>query len=473
MGAAERQQIDHVFLKRKEYSLLLQFKVSITKNTSQLFAVANFCSTFAVEINATFDENFDYMEIAREKYVSELLDRRHNHLVKIITGIRRCGKSYLLNKLFRDRILQLGVREDHIISIALDDFAFRQCLNPSELYQYVMSKVKDKERYYVLLDEIQLVSEFESVLNGFLHIENLDTYVTGSNSRFLSSDIITEFRGRGDEVRIAPLCFSEFCSGFQGTPSEAWEQYSVYGGMPGLLEIDRPEHKVQYLNRLFEQTYFQDIINRYHLRGNEEMSELVNVIASSVGQLTNPYNLTNAFNSQKHLHLSNDTVTSYIQYMQDAFLISKALRYDIRGKHFIGSPMKYYFVDVGLRNARLNFRQKDLGSVMENVIYNELTRRGFGVDVGLVEIAKKENGKTIRKQYEVDFVCNRGSERYYVQSAYDIGNEEKRQQENQSLIHINDSFKKILIVKDSIIPYYDNNGFYNMGLLDFLLQSDL
>lgn len=411
------------------------------------------------------------MEAKRERYISSLLERRNNGLIKIITGVRRCGKSYLLFNLFKRKLIELGVQEDHIISFALDDCQNREYLNPDNLNQYVRARIVDKDIYYILLDEIQLVPNFEYLLNGFLHIPNADTYVTGSNSKFLSSDIITEFRGRGDEVRVYPLSFSEFLSVFDGTESGAWNNYQVYGGMPGLLSIGSENRKASYLQALFSQTYFQDIISRYNLRGNEEMEELMNVVASNIGTLTNPLTLTNTFISEKKMHITRDTVASYLQYMQDAFLIEKAQRYDVRGRHYIGTPMKYYFVDVGLRNARLNFRQNDYGHIMENVIYNELRMRGMSVDVGMVEVNCKEDGKSKRKQFEVDFVCNRGSQRYYIQSAYALYDEEKRQKEIKSLRHINDSFRKILVQKEPVLPYYDDNGFLNLSLLDFLTDE--
>lgn len=411
------------------------------------------------------------MEAKRERYISSLLERRNNGLIKIVTGVRRCGKSYLLFNLFKRKLMELGVQEDHIISLALDDYQNREYLNPDNLNQYVRARIVDKDMYYILLDEIQLVQNFEYLLNGFLHIPNADTYVTGSNSKFLSSDIITEFRGRGDEVRVYPLSFSEFLSVFDGTESGAWNNYQVYGGMPGLLSIGSENRKASYLQALFSQTYFQDIISRYNLRGNEEMEELMNVVASNIGTLTNPLTLTNTFISEKKMHITRDTVASYLQYMQDAFLIEKAQRYDVRGRHYIGTPMKYYFVDVGLRNARLNFRQNDYGHIMENVIYNELRMRGMSVDVGMVEVNCKEDGKSKRKQFEVDFVCNRGSQRYYIQSAYALYDEEKRQKEIKSLRHINDSFRKILVQKEPVLPYYDDNGFLNLSLLDFLTDE--
>lgn len=412
------------------------------------------------------------MEVSRTSYVNQLWERRHNGLVKIITGVRRCGKSYLLFKLFKQHLLNESVAQDHIISIALDDFANEPYLEPHQLFEFVKGQIKDTQMYYVLLDEIQLVPHFEKVLNGFLHLSNVDVYVTGSNSRFLSSDIITEFRGRGDELRVSPLSFAEFYSVFEGTKEQAWKEYRIYGGMPGLLLMESDERKAEYLKRLFEQTYFADIINRYNLRGNEEIGELVDVLASSVGSLTNTLTLTNTFNSIKHLSISRPTVAAYIQYLQDAFLLTQAKRYDVRGRKYIASPSKYYFVDAGLRNARLDFRQRDYGFVMENVIYNALCQSGWSVDVGMVEYNCKENGKSVRKQLEVDFVCNKGSKRYYIQSAHEITSEDKYWQEIQSFQHIHDSFQRILIQNEDIKSYYDENGILHIGLLDFLLHPE-
>ncbi len=412
------------------------------------------------------------MEVLRDRYVSQLLERRHNGLVKIITGVRRCGKSYLLFNLFKNRLLTEGVPANHIISIALDDFANESYLDPHRLYDYVKGQVKDSNMYYVLLDEIQLVPQFEHVLTGFLHIENLDVYVTGSNSRFLSSDIVTEFRGRGDELRVYPLSFAEFYSVYAGTIEQAWKEYQLYGGMPGLLTMDSDERKAQYLKKLFEQTYISDIVNRYNLRGNEEIGELVDVLASSVGSLTNTLVLTNSFNSVKHLSISRPTVSAYINYLQDAFLITQAKRYDVRGRKYIATPSKYYFVDAGLRNVRLDFRQRDYGFVMENIIYNELCQRGWNVDVGMVEYNCKDNGKSVRKQLEVDFVCNKGNQRYYVQSAYKMDSEDKYLQETQSFKNINDSFQRVIIQKEDIPSFYDDAGIFHIGLFDFLLHPE-
>ncbi len=361
--------------------------------------------------------------------------------MKIVTGVRRCGKSYLLFKLFRDYLISSGIQDDHIISIALDDYGNRQLLDPAALYRHVKALIVDGGEYYILLDEIQLVKDFESVVNGFLHIPNTDVYVTGSNSKFLSSDVVTEFRGRGDEIRVYPLNFSEFYSAYGGDFNNAWLMFCNYGGMPLCLSMQTQADKAKYLVNLFEATYLADIINRNKLRGNVEINELTDILASSIGSLTNPLKLSNTFASTKKVNLSANTISAYLGYLQDAFLIEKALRFDIKGKKYINTPAKYYFVDMGLRNARLSFRQQEYTHIMENVIYNELRCRGYSVDVGVVETVSKEDGAWVRKPLEVDFVVNLGNRRYYIQSAYDIPSEEKMQQEQASLLSINDAFR--------------------------------
>jgi predicted AAA+ superfamily ATPase len=393
-------------------------------------------------------------------------------MVKIITGIRRCGKSYLLFKLFCNHLLESGIKEDHIISIALDDFGNRKLQNPDELYNYVKGQIVDNEDYYVLLDEIQLVPEFESVINGFMHIPNADIYVTGSNSKFLSSDIITEFRGRGDEIRVYPLNFSEFYSVYGGDFDKAWIMYCNYGGMPLCLSMETVADKAKYLTSLFDTTYLADIINRNNLRGNVEINELTDVLASSIGSLTNPLKLSNTFASTKNVKLSANTISSYLNYLQDSFLIERAVRYDIKGKKYINTPAKYYFVDLGLRNARLSFRQQEYTHIMENVIYNELRLRGYSVDVGVVENVEKENGVSVRKTLEVDFVVNLGNRRYYIQSAYNIPSEEKMKQEQASLLSINDAFRKIIIVNQPIMSGYNEQGILMLSLQDFLMNPE-
>jgi predicted AAA+ superfamily ATPase len=412
------------------------------------------------------------MVIKRDFYLSKLIQHKKNGMVKIITGIRRCGKSYLLFKLFRDHLLESGIKEDHIISIALDDFGNRKLQNPDELYNYVKSQIVDNEDYYILLDEIQLVPEFENVINGFMHISNADIYVTGSNLKFLSSDIITEFRGRGDEIRVYPLNFSEFYSVYGGDFDKAWIMYCNYGGMPLCLSMETVADKAKYLTSLFDTTYLADIINRNNLRGNVEINELTDVLASSIGSLTNPLKLSNTFASTKNVKLSANTISSYLNYLQDAFLIERAVRYDIKGKKYINTPAKYYFVDLGLRNARLSFRQQEYTHIMENVIYNELRLRGYSVDVGVVENVEKENGVSVRKTLEVDFVVNLGNRRYYIQSAYSIPSEEKMAQEQASLLSINDAFRKIIIVNQPIMSGYNEQGILMLSLQDFLMNPE-
>lgn len=413
------------------------------------------------------------MEIKRDFYLNKLIQHRKNGMVKIVTGVRRCGKSYLLFKLFRDYLIGNGVPADHIIAIALDDYGNKALQNPGELYQHIKNAVADEEDYYILLDEIQLVADFESVINGFLHIPNVDIYVTGSNSKFLSSDIITEFRGRGDEIRVYPLNFSEFYSAFGGEFDKAWIMYCNFGGMPLCLSMQTQEDKAKYLTNLFETTYLADIINRNSLRGNAEIGELTNVLASSIGSLTNPLKLSNTFGSTKNIKLSANTISTYLDFLQDAFLIEKALRYDIKGKKYINTPAKYYFVDMGLRNARLSFRQQEYTHIMENVIYNELRLRGYSVDVGVVEnVSRESGGEPVRNRLEVDFVVNSANKRYYIQSAYNIASEEKMRQEQASLLSINDAFRKIIIVSQPIMSGYNEQGILMLSLQDFLMEPE-
>lgn len=412
------------------------------------------------------------MEIKRDHYLNKLIGHKKNGLVKIVTGIRRCGKSYLLFKLFRDHLISSGVKEDHIISVALDDYGNKPLLDPDELYRHVKNSITDGGDYYILLDEIQLVKDFESVVNGFLHIPGADVYVTGSNSKFLSSDVVTEFRGRGDEIRVYPLNFSEFYSAYGGDFDSAWLMFCNYGGMPLCLSMRTQEDKGKYLTNLFETTYLADIINRNNLRGNAEINELTDILASSIGSLTNPLKLSAAFGSTKRLKLSAGTISVYLGYLQDAFLIEKALRFDIKGKKYINTPAKYYFVDMGLRNARLSFRQQEYTHIMENVIYNELRARGYSVDVGVVETVRKENDVSLRKSLEVDFVVNSGDRRYYIQSAYNIPSEEKLKREQASLLSINDAFRKLIIVDRPILSGYNEQGIIMLSLKDFLLDPE-
>lgn len=409
------------------------------------------------------------MEIKRDFYLNKLIQHKKNGMVKIITGVRRCGKSYLLSKLFKEHLLSSGVAEDHIVFLALDDYGNKKLQNPDELYAYVKGRVADSNDYYILLDEIQLVDDFESVINGFMHIANADIYITGSNSKFLSSDIITEFRGRGDEIRVYPLNFSEFYSVYGGEFDKAWTMYCNYGGMPLCLSMETPEDKAKYLTSLFDTTYLADIINRHNLRGNAEIGELTDVLASGIGSFTNPLKLSKTFGSVKNVKLSANTVSAYIEYLQDAFLIEKAIKYDIKGKKYINTPAKYYFVDMGLRNARLAFRQQEYTHIMENVIYNELRSRGYSVDVGVVG---KDGTENPVKKLEVDFVVNLGSRRYYIQSAYNIPDREKLEQEQASLLAINDAFRKIIIVNQPILTGYNEDGILIVALRDFLMSPE-
>lgn len=413
------------------------------------------------------------MQIKREFYLQQLIDGKQNGLIKIVTGIRRCGKSYLLFKLFTQHLLKVGVASDHIIQIALDDIENTDLREPLTLYKFIKAKMTDDELYYILLDEVQLVSRFEEVLNSLLRIDNADVYVTGSNSKFLSTDIITEFRGRGDEIHLYPLSLSEYCEGTGLSPIEAWKDYYTYGGLPHILSLETEKKKIDYLNNLFESVYLIDILERQRIKNKAEFEELVKIIASGIGAPTNPAKLANTFKSVKKVNIDSVTIARYLGYMQDAFLIEKAERYDVKGRKYIGSLAKYYFSDLGLRNAILGLRQQEETHIMENIIYNELRRRGCKVDVGMVEQRFVDNeGKWQRKQLEVDFVVNEGNQRYYVQSALALPDEDKRKQEMKSLLRINDSFKKIIIVKDDIKPWRDDNGILTMGLLDFLMKLD-
>ena len=413
------------------------------------------------------------MQIKRDFYLQQLVDGKQNGLIKIVTGIRRCGKSFLLFKLFRQYLLDVGVDSDHIIQIALDDIENANLREPLPLYKCIKANMTDEELYYILLDEVQLVPRFEEVLNSLLRIDNADVYVTGSNSKFLSSDIITEFRGRGDEIHLYPLSLSEYCEGTGLSPAEAWKDYYTYGGLPHTLSLGTEKKKIDYLNNLFESVYLIDILERHRIKNKAEFEELVKIIASGIGAPTNPTKLENTFKSVKKINIDSVTISRYLGYMQDAFLIEKAERYDVKGKKYIGSLAKYYFTDIGLRNAILGLRQQEETHIMENIIYNELRRRGCKVDVGMVEQRFVDNdGKWQRKQLEVDFVVNEGNQRYYIQSALALPDEEKRKQKMGSLLRINDSFKKIIIVKDDIKPWRDENGILTMGLLDFLMNAD-
>lgn len=411
------------------------------------------------------------MQIKRDFYLEKLIRRRKNGLIKIVTGIRRCGKSYLLNTLFYSHLLESGVKADHIIQIALDDIQNKSLRNAESLYNHVKSMLADSDEYLILLDEIQFAEEFEDALNGFLHIPNVDVYVTGSNSKFLSSDIITEFRGRGDEIRVHPLSFYEYASACTVSNEEVWDDFVNYGGMPYTLYLSLPEEKAAYLKSLFTQVYMTDIVDRHKVRNANELDEILDILSSSIGSLTNPLRLSNTFKSVKHKVISDHTIKNYISYFEDAFMLSKAKRYDIKGKKYINSSAKYYFEDVGLRNARLNFRQTEESHLMENIIYNELIARDFSVDVGVIEtFGKSEQGKTSKKHLEVDFVACKGNQKLYIQSALYLPTEEKREQEMRPFKSIGDSFRKIVVVKDNIKPRISEDGTELVGIIHFLLD---
>lgn len=412
------------------------------------------------------------MEIKRDLYLKKLINRMNNGLIKVVTGIRRCGKSYLLFELFYNYLKEQGVEDSHIIKLALDDRKNKKYRDPDVLCDFVHEQIADDKQYYILLDEVQFVGEFEDVLNSFLHIKNADTYVTGSNAKFLSKDIITEFRGRGDEIHISPLSFKEFYSAYNGSKEDAWKEYCLYGGLPKVLEYKTDEDKVAYLKNIFEETYLTDIKDRHKIRNDAELNELLDILSSSVGSLTNPKKLSDTFKSVKQVSLHPDTINNYLEYFVDSYLISQSKRYDIKGKKYINTPSKYYFTDIGLRNARLNFRQFEETHIMENVIYNELKIMGFNVDVGVVDYRKDIDGKSVRVQAEVDFVCNKADKRYYIQSAFSIPDREKMLQEQNSLTRINDSFKKIIIVKDAIKTHYNDDGVLILNLFDFLLEEN-
>lgn len=412
------------------------------------------------------------MNVNRDCYLNKLIRHKHNGFIKIISGVRRCGKSYLLFELFKNHLKKQGISDSRIITIQLDDRKYLKYQDPDACYNYVESQIKDKHMHYLLLDEVQMMKDFESVLNGFLHIKNLDVYVTGSNSKFLSSDIVTEFRGRGDEIRMYPLNFSEYYSAVGSDWDRSWDEYCLYGGMPAIFKFDTDADKVNYLQNLFKETYIKDVIERNNIRNKTEFEQLVNIVASNIGSLTSVKKLANSFKSVANNSISEPTLTQYLEYLSEAFLINKVQRYDIRGKKYLSSPCKYYFVDPGLRNARLNFRQTEINHIMENVIYNELIIRGYQVDVGNIGIREKEEDQYIRKQLEVDFVANQGSKRYYIQSAQEMPIQEKREQEEKSLLNIGDSFKKIIIVEKNIVPRHDENGITTIGLKDFLLNAE-
>ena len=409
----------------------------------------------------------------RKKYLDELVSLQNNGMIKIITGMRRCGKSYLLFEIFASYLENKGVASDHIIKVDLEDYKNRAMRNPDNLYSLVESRIKDDGMYYILLDEVQMLDNFEDVLNGFLKMRNVDVYVTGSNAKFLSKDIITEFRGRGFEVKMYPLSFSEYMSAYSGTVQAGFNEYMLYGGLPQILSYTTEEQKVRFLKTLFDETYIKDIKERYDIRKDDDLEELINIMASGIGALTNPNKLANTFRSEKKSAISYDTVKDYIDYLCDSFLVEKSTRYDIKGKRYVNSPYKYYFMDLGLRNARINFRQSEKSHLMENMIYNELKIRGFNVDVGVVPIVTKdENGKQQRSSLEVDFVCNLGSKRYYIQSAYRMESDEKMRQERASLLRVDDSFKKIIVIGEESPVIRDESGITTLGIYDFLLKDN-
>lgn len=413
------------------------------------------------------------MEIQRPQYIDLLLNRMHNKMIKVITGMRRSGKSYLLFNLFKKTLIAQGVAQSHIISIELDRYENRAFRDPDVVLEYIHSCIKEEGMYYLLMDEVQMLSDFEEVLNSLMHNDSLDIYVTGSNSKFLSKDVMTQFRGRGDEIHVFPLTFKEFMQVYEGDVYHGWSEYVVYGGLPLVATMRTDEQKIHYLTNLFTETYLKDIIEHYHIDKIQEMDDLLNVLASFVGSLTNPPKIEATFKSTIHSNISMNTIRQYLAYLEDAFLIHKAYRYNVKGRKYIGTPLKYYFEDVGLRNARLGFRQVEETHLMENIIYNELRSRGYSVDVGVVEKRERdERGKEIKKQLEIDFIANLGSNRYYIQSAFSMPTEQKRIQEKASLVNVKDSFKKIILVKDVMKVSYDEDGIVTMSVYDFLLNEN-
>ena len=429
------------------------------------------------------------MEIKRDFYLDKLIRKMNNGFIKVITGIRRCGKSYLLNTIFYNYLIGSGVDEEHIIKFAfdsgddllkigedlldLDILSGERLVDPKKFLDYIKDKTQTKDKYYILLDEVQLLASFEQVLNGFLRQDNFDVYVTGSNSKFLSKDIITEFAGRGDEIHVMPFSFSEYMQTTSLDKEDAFAEYQVFGGLPALCSMDNDEDKMNYLKTQLDNVYLRDIVNRYDIRSESELAELLNVLASGMSSLTNPSKIEATFESSKQTKISANTIDKFIEYFEDSFILKRAYRYDVKGRKYIGTPYKIYFEDVGLRNARLNFRQIEPTHLMENIIYNELRHRGYMVDVGVVMTREKDkNDKDVRKQREVDFIANLGTKRYYIQSAYSLLSAEKAEQEKKSLLNIDDSFKKIIIVKDRVKAFLDDNGIVTINLFDFLLNKD-
>lgn len=413
------------------------------------------------------------MEIKRDRYLKELIDRKHNTMIKIVTGIRRCGKSYLLFTLFYRHLIETGTKPDHIITMNMEDLDNKQYRNPENLLHFIKNKITDSEQYYILLDEVQRITDFEDLLNTLSRIPNVDTYVTGSNSKFLSHDVITEFRGRGDEVHLFPLSFAEYLSVSGKDRYQSYEDYFKYGGMPYLCSCTTEQQKTRYLEALFQETYVLDILERNNIRNTTDLENIIDILSSSVGSLTNPKRIADTFQSVLHVSVSQMTVKKYLDALEDSFLIKGVKRYDIRGRKYIGSPLKYYFEDIGLRNVRLNYRQQEENYIMENIIYNELRVRGFSVDVGVVEKMERDsNGKVVRKNLEIDFVANQGSKKYYIQSAFTLSGDEKEQQEKKSLLNVDDSFKKIIVTKDYAKIKRDEYGILTIGIIDFLLDEE-
>ncbi len=418
-------------------------------------------------------EQRKHIDIARQIYLKRLINRMHNGMIKVITGIRRSGKSYLLLNLFYNYLLENNVPKENILVIELDDLVNLPLREPLKLYEHIINNLAPKGMNYVILDEIQFVPEFSDILNSLLHMKNVDAYVTGSNSKFLSSDVLTEFRGRGDEVRVYPLSFSEFFSVYDGSFEKAIDEYMIFGGMPKTASMNTHEQKMNYLKNLFTETYLKDILERNNIRKNQEFEDVLNVLASSIACLINPSKLENTFNSVKKMQISRNTIENYIQYLKEAFILEEAIRYDIKGRRYISTPFKYYFVDTGLRNARLDFRQIEHSHLMENIIYNDLLIKGYNVDIGSVDIRERNSeNKSLRKNLEVDFIANKGMNKIYIQSALTITDEEKKEQELKSLLHIDDSFKKMIVVKEDIVPRIDGKGIHIIGLKDFLLDFE-
>lgn len=413
------------------------------------------------------------VHIERKKYLEELISLRHNGMIKVVTGMRRCGKSYLLFEIFASWLEKNGIASDHVIKLDLEDYKNREMRNPDNLCAYVESRITDDAMHYLLLDEVQMLGHFEDVLNGFLRMRNVDVYVTGSNAKFLSKDIVTEFRGRGFEVKMYPLSFSEYMSVYQGSVQAGFNEYMLYGGLPQILSYAMEEQKAKFLKSLFDEVYIKDIKDRYEIRKDDDLEELINIMASGVGSLTNPNKLANTFRSEKKSSISYDTVKEYIDYLCDSFLVEKSTRYDIKGKRYVNAPYKYYFMDLGLRNARINFRQSERSHLMENMVYNELRIRGFNVDVGIVPVVMSdESGRQRRFSFEVDFVCNLGSRRYYIQSAYRMESDEKIRQERASLLRVDDSFKKLIVLGEECPVTRDEAGITTLSIYDFLLKDN-